>query len=108
VVVENQRLITEVYFRRLILPISETLSGLVDFALGFMMLIGFTVAHGIRPTLAALWLPPLNHDVKYVIPFLVQFWMYFDGKRWPEKSVVEHGFSGSQPCRCSSREDGSG
>ena len=41
--VDNQRLITKVYLPRLILPISATLSRLVDFAIGFVMLIGFPV-----------------------------------------------------------------
>src|SRR6202007_3163838 len=51
VVVDNQRLITKVYFPRLILPISSALSGLVDFAIGFVVLALFTFAYGIRPTL---------------------------------------------------------
>jgi lipopolysaccharide transport system permease protein len=97
VVVDNQRLITKVYFPRLILPISSALSGLVDFAIGFVVLAIFTVAYGIRPTLAALWLPillllalftalgvglwmsalnALYRDVRYVIPFLINFWMF--------------------------------
>src|SRR5271156_5640052 len=59
IIVENQRVITKVYFPRLILPISSALSGLVDFSIGFVVLIIFTVAYGIRPTLAALWLPAL-------------------------------------------------
>src|SRR5256884_2950952 len=49
VVVENQRLITKVYFPRLILPISSALSGLVDFAIGFAVLSIFCFAYGIRP-----------------------------------------------------------
>src|SRR5712692_8585598 len=49
VVVDNQRLITKVYFPRLILPISAALSGLVDFGIGFVVLALFTVAYGIRP-----------------------------------------------------------
>src|SRR5216683_1906268 len=59
VVVDNQRLITKVYFPRLILPISTALSGLVDFAIGFVVLSVFAFAYGILPTLAALWLPVL-------------------------------------------------
>src|SRR5437899_4303596 len=59
VVVDNQRLITKVYFPRLILPISSALSGLVDFSIGFVVLAIFTVAYGLRPTLAALLLPAL-------------------------------------------------
>jgi lipopolysaccharide transport system permease protein len=97
VVVDNQRLITKVYFPRLILPISSALSGLVDFSIGFVVLAIFTVAYGIRPTLAALWLPALlalavftalgvglwlsalnalYRDVKYIVPFLISFWMF--------------------------------
>jgi lipopolysaccharide transport system permease protein len=97
VVVENQRVITKVYFPRLILPISSVLSGLVDFAIGFVLLVIFTLAYGLRPGLVALllpvllliavltalgvglWLSALNalyRDVRYVIPFVVQFWMF--------------------------------
>src|SRR5205823_152226 len=59
VVVESQHLITKVYFPRLILPISSVLSGLVDFAIGFVVLSIFCFAYGILPTLTALWLPVL-------------------------------------------------
>src|SRR3974390_62624 len=43
VVVENQGVITKVYFPRLILPISSVLSGLVDFAIGLIVLVLLTV-----------------------------------------------------------------
>ena len=97
VVVESQHLITRVYFPRLILPISSVLSGLVDFAIGFVVLSIFCVAYGILPKLAAFWLPvllllalftalgvglwmsalnALYRDVRYVIPFVIQFWMF--------------------------------
>ncbi len=97
VVVENQHVITKVYFPRLILPLSAVVSGLVDFAIGFVVLLVVTAIYGIRPTLAALWLPvlllltvltalgvglwmsalnALYRDVRYVVPFLVQFWMF--------------------------------
>ena len=108
VVVDNQRLITKVYFPRLILPISSALSGLVDFAIGFIVLAIFTAAYGIRPTLAALWLPALlalavftalgvglwmsalnalYRDVKYVIPFVIQFWMFASPVAYPSSLV---------------------
>jgi len=96
VVVDNQRLITKVYFPRLILPISTALLGLVDFSIGFVVLSIFCVVYGILPTLAAFWLPvlllalftalgvglwmsalnALYRDVRYVIPFVIQFWMF--------------------------------
>jgi lipopolysaccharide transport system permease protein len=104
VVVDNQRVITRVFFPRLILPISAVLSGLVDFAIGFVVLVIFTLAYGFHPTLAALWLPglvllavmtalavglwtsalnALYRDVRYVIPFLVQFWMLASPVAYP-------------------------
>jgi len=110
VVVDNQRLITKVYFPRLILPISSALSGLVDFAIGFVVLAIFTLAYHIKPTVAALWLPALlalalftalgvglwlsslnalYRDVKYVIPFLVQFWMFASPVAYPSTLVPQ-------------------
>jgi lipopolysaccharide transport system permease protein len=110
VVVDNQLLITKVYFPRLILPISAALSGLVDFAIGFCVLAIFTVAYGIRPTLAALWLPALlalavftalgvglwmsalnalYRDVRYVIPFVMQFWMFASPVAYPSTLVPQ-------------------
>jgi len=107
-VVDNQRLITKVYFPRLILPISTALSGLVDFAIGFVVLAIFTFAYGLKPTLAALWLPvllllavftalgvglwlsalnALYRDVRYVIPFVVQFWMFASPVAYPSSLV---------------------
>src|SRR5882762_6361033 len=111
VVVENQRVITKVYFPRLILPVSAALSGLVDFAIGFVVLLIFTFSHGIRPAWTllllplfllltvftvlgvGLWLSALNalyRDVKYLTPFIVQFWtlaspVYYSSSMVPER-----------------------
>jgi len=110
VVVENQRVITKVYFPRLVLPFSAVLSGLVDFAIGFAVLAILTLAYGIRPALAALWLPALlllailtalgvglwmsalnalYRDVRYVMPFVVQFWMFASPVAYPSTLVPE-------------------
>src|SRR5439155_6093421 len=96
VVVENQRIITRVYFPRLILPLSSVLSGLVDFAIAFVALVVMVVWYGMRPGAqvlllpfllllavgtalgVGLWLSALNalyRDVRYVTPFLMQFWL---------------------------------
>jgi lipopolysaccharide transport system permease protein len=96
-VVNSAHLITKVYFPRLIIPISGVLSGLVDFAVAFVVLAGLMVYYGIRPTPAVLllpafmllamltalgfglWLSALNvrfRDVQYLIPYLVQVGMY--------------------------------
>jgi lipopolysaccharide transport system permease protein len=108
IVVENQRVITKVFFPRLILPFSAVLSGLVDFVIGFIVLMIFTLSYGIRPTVAALllplflllavltalgvglWLSALNalyRDVRYLMPFLVQFWMLASPVAYPSSMV---------------------
>ena len=96
-VVGSAHLISKVYFPRLLIPASGVLSGLVDFGIAFVVLIGLMAYYGLAPTPAALWLPlflllamgtalgfglwlsALNvrfRDVNYLIPFLVQIWMY--------------------------------
>src|SRR5437870_8463449 len=96
-VVANERLITKVYFPRLVVPISAVLGGLVDFAIAFVILLAMMAYYGIAPTWAVvtlpafilfaiatalgvgLWLSALNvkyRDVRYTITFLVQFWLF--------------------------------
>jgi lipopolysaccharide transport system permease protein len=110
VVVDNQRVITKVYFPRLVLPLSAVVSGLVDFAIGFVVLGVVLALYGIRPGLAAMWLPvllllavltalgvglwmsalnALYRDVKYVVPFLIQFWMFASPVAYPSSLVPE-------------------
>lgn len=94
--VAEQRLITKVYFPRLLVPAASVLAGLVDFLVTFVLvLIGIvwaeiplTWAVLAVPALAlfalvtalavGLWLSALNvqyRDIKYTMPFLTQFWM---------------------------------
>src|SRR6266403_3116099 len=110
VVVDNQRVITKVYFPRLILPLSSVMSGLVDFAIAFVVLLAFVLGYGLRPGVHALWLPfllllalatalgiglwlsalnALYRDVGYVTPFLVQFWMLASPVAYPSSLVPE-------------------
>lgn len=108
--VEHQRVITKVYFPRLVLPISAALSGLVDFGIAFVVLVGMMLFYGIVPTVAVwtvpffillamitalgvgLWLSALNvqyRDVRYTIPFLVQFWLFATPIAYPSTLVPE-------------------
>src|SRR5579863_299705 len=57
VVVDQQRVITKVYFPRLVLPISAVLSGLVDFGVAFLLYIPLQVYYKIAPTPAIFFLP---------------------------------------------------
>src|SRR6266446_6304135 len=95
--VANERLITKVYFPRLVVPISAVLGGLIDFAIAFVILLLMMAYYGIAPTRAVLalpalvlfaimtalavglWLSALNvkyRDVRYTINFLIQFWLF--------------------------------
>ena len=108
VVVENQRVITKVYFPRLILPLSAVVSGLVDFSIAFVVLVVMTLGFRFTPRVAILWLPvflllaitmalgiglwlsslnALYRDVRYVTPFLVQFWMLASPVAYPSSLV---------------------
>ena len=95
--VGNSNLITKVYFPRLVIPISAVAAGLVDFGISFIVLLGLMLYYKIMPTwtiltiplfallavvtalAVSLWLSALNvqyRDVQYMIPFLIQAWMY--------------------------------
>jgi lipopolysaccharide transport system permease protein len=95
--VANANLLTKIYFPRLVIPISAVTSGLIDFVISFLVLIGLMLYYGITPQwqivflpllvlfilctafAVALWFSALNvqyRDVQYVIPFLVQTWMF--------------------------------
>src|SRR5204862_4953313 len=55
--VANERLITKVYFPRLVVPISAVLGGLVDFMIAFVVLLLMMAYYGVRPTWAIVTLP---------------------------------------------------
>ena len=94
--VTNRNMITKVYFPRVVVPLSSVLSGVVDFAVAFVVLAGMMLYYGVLPTSGiwglpfylllslvtalgvGLWLAALNvhyRDVRHIIPFLTQFWM---------------------------------
>lgn len=103
-------LITKVYFPRLIIPLTPVLAGLLDFSIAFIVLIGMMFYFHIYPTIMALFLPLLiilmmltasgvgmflaalnakYRDIRYTIPFLVQFWMFASPIVYPASMVPE-------------------
>ena len=95
--VGNQYLITKVYFPRLVIPIASVITGLIDIAIAQVMLLLMMAWYGhpvgpqilLLPAFMALafvtslgvglWLSALNvefRDVRHVIPFLTQFWLF--------------------------------
>src|SRR5260370_30863193 len=99
---------TKVYFPRVVLPIASVLSGLVDFAIAFVVFLAMMAYYHIVPTAAVIWLPGLTllavltalgvglwlsalnalyRDVRYIVPFLVQFWMFGSPVAYPSSLV---------------------
>jgi lipopolysaccharide transport system permease protein len=96
-VVSSERLITKVYFPRLIIPIASTCSGLVDFVISLFVLVSLMAWYRIIPGIAilalplfvmlalmtalgvGLWLSAFNvkyRDVRYTLGFIVQLWLF--------------------------------
>lgn len=108
--VGNANLIKKVYFPRLVVPISSVLASLVDFVLAFVVLLGMMLYYGSVPTLNVIWLPffvilalvtslgtgfwlsAMNvqfRDVRYTIPFLIQFWLFATPIAYPSSLLDE-------------------
>ncbi len=109
-VVGSQQLISKVYFPRLLVPLAATVTPLVDGAVAMatlgVMLAWYRVAPGAPvvwlPLLillavatafaVALWLSALMvvyRDVRYVVPFFMQFWMFATPVAYPASLVPE-------------------
>jgi lipopolysaccharide transport system permease protein len=104
----NASLITKVYFPRVLLPASGTVSGLLDLLVSSAMLVGLMVYYHVRPTWAvlllpipivalvaftlsvSLWFAAVNvkyRDVKYIIPFLTQVWLFVTPVIYPTSLI---------------------
>ena len=108
--VGSANLIKKVYFPRLAVPIATILSGVIDFVLAFLVLLVMMFFYGIVPTAnvvwlpvflllalvtslgAGLWLSAMNvqfRDVRYVVPFLVQLWLFATPIAYPSSIIPE-------------------
>lgn len=108
--VGSANLVKKVYFPRLAIPVAAVLSGVVDFILAFVVLLGMMLYSGIVPTAnliwfpfflvlafvtslgAGLWLSALNvqyRDVRYVVPFLAQIWLFSTPVAYPSTLLSE-------------------
>jgi lipopolysaccharide transport system permease protein len=95
--VASANLLKKVYFPRLASPIATVLAGVVDFVLAFVVLLALMAFYGTTPTIHVLWTPlflllalvtslgvglwlaALNvkyRDVRYIVPFIIQVWMF--------------------------------
>jgi lipopolysaccharide transport system permease protein len=108
--VETAHLITKVYFPRLIVPASASLAGLLDFLIAMLVLAAMMIYYQLVPNVGivlfpflvgltflcavgvGLWLSALNvqyRDIRYVIPFLIQLWMFLSPVIYPVSMVPE-------------------
>ncbi|HRN70066.1 MAG TPA: ABC transporter permease [Niabella sp.] len=93
----NEKLISKIYFPRLIIPVSSIITSIVDFLLSFVILLALFVFYQFLPSWkiilvpifflisflfsigTGLWVAALNvkyRDFRYITPFIVQFGLY--------------------------------
>ena len=108
--VGSANLITKVYFPRLIIPASSSLAGLLDFFIAMLVLVAMMIYYHFVPGVGillfpilvgltflcavgvGLWLSALNvqyRDIRYVIPFIIQLWMFVSPVIYPVSMVKE-------------------
>lgn len=108
--VGSANLLKKVYFPRLVIPMAAVAAGIVDFGLAFVVLLGMMLFYGIVPTWNVVWLPfflvlalvtalgvglwlaALNveyRDIRYVVPFLTQFWLFATPIAYPSSLLEE-------------------
>jgi lipopolysaccharide transport system permease protein len=108
--VGNQHLIAKVYFPRVLVPLTAVLMPAVDLAVSFGMLVILMAWYHIVPTTAMLLLPCYvalavvsavavtlwtsaltvrYRDARYVLPFLVQTWLFVTPVAYPTSMVPE-------------------
>ncbi len=108
--VSNSNMVSKIYFPRLIIPLASVMSSVIDFFIGFTILIGMMIFYKITPTVAILWLPLLillalitalgvgfwtsalmvrYRDVGYIMPFVANLWMYLTPVVYPSSMIPE-------------------
>ncbi|MEP6895071.1 MAG: ABC transporter permease [Chloroflexota bacterium] len=107
----NQNMVSKIYFPRLVLPLASVLSGLIDFVIAFVILIGLMIYYHIAPSInviwalplfllltiitalgVALWLSAINvqyRDVNYALPFMTQFWLFITPVAYSSNLISE-------------------
>ena len=107
-VVGNANLVTKVYFPRMLIPLSGVLAALVDFFIASAILVAMMIWYRVPLCFSQLWIPlillaitllaagtgmlfaALNvrfRDIRFVLPFLVQFWMFATPVIYPASLV---------------------
>ena len=108
--VSNSNMVSKIYFPRMIIPLASVMSSVVDFFIGFTILIGMMIFYKVTPSIAILWLPLLillalvtalgvgfwssalmvrYRDVGYIMPFIANLWMYLTPVVYPSSMIPE-------------------
>jgi lipopolysaccharide transport system permease protein len=106
--VGSQNLVTRVYFPRLVIPAGAVMTWVPDFLISSLLLFVLMAIFGFMPPLSAallplvlisamlaafsvgVWLSALNvayRDVQYVVPFLIQAWLFLTPVAYPTTSI---------------------
>jgi lipopolysaccharide transport system permease protein len=106
--VANSNLISKVYFPRLVVPLAPVIAGLVEYGIGLVVLVILMAIYRVVPSPAVIalpllllmtmataagvgcWLAALNiqfRDVKHLVPFISQIWMYASPVVYPVSLV---------------------
>ena len=109
--VKNSPLVSKVYFPRILLPVASAGSFVIDFLIAGALLGVMMVYYSIGPSWDALWIPLLTllametalgigiwfaalnakyRDVRYLVPFLVQLWLFASPVAYPISLVPHH------------------
>ncbi len=107
-IVTNERLITKIYFPRLLIPFSAVLVGLVDFVCAFVVYLGLMAFYGFWPSWAVLTLPlftilavitamavglwlsaltALYQDFRYTLTFITELWFFVTPVIYPSTAI---------------------
>src|SRR3989344_5993280 len=108
---ENERIVTKVYFPRIILPVSSIITNIVDFLIAGIILIGMMIYYNYTPTLTGILIFPLllvltvfstlgigllfgslnvkYRDVRFILPFFIQLLIFLTPVIYPVSIVSD-------------------
>jgi len=108
--VSNSALVAKIYFPRIFMPAGVLAAGFVDLGVSLVILFAIVLIYGIVPSAAVLMLPALvlimvaaglgvtaglsavnvrYRDVRYVIPFAIQMWLFATPVAYPSSLIDE-------------------
>jgi len=110
-IIGAQGMVKKIYFPRLVIPLSKSVVGFVDFGIALLFMIGLLIYFGYAPSLnivylpifilmtitsalaVGIWLSALTiryRDFQHVVPFLVQFGLYATPTAYPASAIVDN------------------